>query len=91
MLKVELLLALFCLLFHNTALAAPPAIAANGIANAASRIPSTLPGGSLARGARFILEGVRFSPSPTITIQAAQTFRATIITATATRIEARMV
>lgn len=89
MLKGELLPVLI-LLFSNAAMAAPPAVAANGIANAASHIPSTLPGGSLARGARFLLEGVRFGSAPIVTIQSAQPVRATIINATATRIEARI-
>lgn len=90
MLRIELLLAFLWLLSPSTAAAAPPAIAANSIANAASRIPSTLPGGALARGARFLLEGVRFGSAPTVTIQSVQPVRATIITASATRIEARI-
>ncbi|MBS1828490.1 MAG: hypothetical protein JST93_24495 [Acidobacteria bacterium] len=90
MLVVELLLALFWLWSATAASAAPPAIAANGIANAASRIPSTLPGGALAREARFILDGVRFGSTPVITIQGETSVRATIISATATRIEARI-
>jgi uncharacterized protein (TIGR03437 family) len=40
----------------------PPAIRQNGIVNAASRIPSTLPGGALAAGAKVEIFGVRFAP-----------------------------
>src|SRR5579871_757738 len=38
----------------------PPWIAQNGVVNSASRIPSTLPGGAIARGALFTIFGVRF-------------------------------
>ena len=39
--------------------AAPPGIGQNGVVNAASRIPPTLTGGDLARGARITISGVR--------------------------------
>jgi uncharacterized protein (TIGR03437 family) len=39
--------------------AQPPAIGQNGVFNAASQIPTTLPGAAIARGARFIVAGVR--------------------------------
>ena len=41
---------------------APPAIAPNGIVNTASRLPATLRGGAIARGARFTIPGVRLGP-----------------------------
>src|ERR1035441_9839077 len=41
---------------------APPAIAPDGIVNAASRLPATLRGGAIARGARFTIPGVRLGP-----------------------------
>ena len=41
---------------------APPAIAPGGIVNAASRLPATLRGGAIARGAQFIIPGVRLGP-----------------------------
>ncbi len=48
--------------------ALPPAISQNGVANAASRIPGTLPGGELARGARFIVSGVHLAESGPVSI-----------------------
>jgi len=42
----------------------PPAIAPGGIVNAASRLPATLRGGAIARGARFTIPGVRLGPDP---------------------------
>src|ERR1035441_1180263 len=41
---------------------APPAIAPDGIVNAASRLPASLRGGAIARGARFTIPGVRLGP-----------------------------
>ncbi|HUO30799.1 MAG TPA: hypothetical protein VMU80_16355 [Bryobacteraceae bacterium] len=41
--------------------AQPPAIDQNGVTNAAARIPSTLPGGGIARGARLTIRGVRLA------------------------------
>jgi uncharacterized protein (TIGR03437 family) len=43
---------------------APPAIDPGGIVNAASRLPASLAGGAIARGARFVLSGVRLGPDP---------------------------
>ena len=42
---------------------APPAIDAGGVLNAASRMPASLGGGAIARGARFTLAGVRLGPA----------------------------
>ena len=39
--------------------AQPPAISRTGVFNSASRIPTVFPGGGIARGARFIIAGVR--------------------------------
>jgi uncharacterized protein (TIGR03437 family) len=39
---------------------AQPGLAQNGVVNAASRIPTTLAGGSIARGSLFTIEGVKF-------------------------------
>src|ERR1039457_7314293 len=41
---------------------APPSIAPGGIVNAASRLPASLRGGAIARGARFSIPGVRLGP-----------------------------
>src|SRR5579883_1649544 len=41
------------------ALHAQPGIGQNGVVNAASRIPPSLPGGSIGRGAVFLIDGVR--------------------------------
>ena len=52
-------MALACVLTLPLA-AQPPAIGQNGVVNAASRIPPTLAGGAIARGARIAIHGVRF-------------------------------
>jgi uncharacterized protein (TIGR03437 family) len=39
--------------------AQPPAISQNGVMNAAAHTPTVLPGGAIARGARFLIRGVR--------------------------------
>jgi uncharacterized protein (TIGR03437 family) len=56
-----------CLGIAAAALAQPPAIAPGGIVNSASWIPSSLPGGRLAPGARVTIPGIRFEDrdSPT--------------------------
>jgi uncharacterized protein (TIGR03437 family) len=41
---------------------APPAIVPGGIVNSASRLPASLRGGAIARGARFTIPGVRLGP-----------------------------
>jgi uncharacterized protein (TIGR03437 family) len=45
----------------SSAQAQPPAIRQNGVFNSATRFPSGLTSGSLARGSRFTVEGVRLS------------------------------
>ncbi|MBL8173919.1 MAG: IPT/TIG domain-containing protein [Bryobacterales bacterium] len=81
-------------LSSSIAAAAPPAIAVNGISNAASRIPSTLPGGTLARGARILIEGIRFGAAPsavTVTIRGPQrALNAQVLAVTPTAIEVRL-
>jgi uncharacterized protein (TIGR03437 family) len=42
---------------------APPAINPGGVVNDASRMPPSLPGGALAAGSRFRMEGLRFGPA----------------------------
>src|SRR5579864_4013845 len=42
--------------------AAPPAISPEGVINAASQMPSQLPGGAIARGSLFRILGVRLGP-----------------------------
>lgn len=44
--------------------AQPPAIFQEGVRNAASLIPPSLPGGVLAPGTRFTIEGIRFGNTP---------------------------
>jgi uncharacterized protein (TIGR03437 family) len=46
---------------------APPAIERGGIWNAASHVPPSLAGGAIARGARFIVSGVRLGPEHPVT------------------------
>jgi uncharacterized protein (TIGR03437 family) len=43
--------------------AQPPAIRTGGVVNSASRIPSVLPGGAIARGALFDIAGIRLGTS----------------------------
>lgn len=51
---------LVILIFFRIACAQAPAIAPGGIVNSASLIPSSLPGGKLAPGAKIVIPGVRF-------------------------------
>lgn len=57
-LRIALLLTAFLAL----KVSAQPGLAQNGVVNAASRIPTTLAGGSIARGSLFTIEGVKFGP-----------------------------
>jgi len=50
--------------------AGPPGIGQNGVVNSASRIPTTLAGGAIARGARFSIDGVRLGSADRTTITA---------------------
>ena len=51
------------------AFAQVPAIGQNGVLNAASRIPATLPGAAIARGARFEIAGVRLAGPGTVRVK----------------------
>src|SRR5579871_5093169 len=82
-----LLLLLVCPL---PARAQPPAIFQEGVRNAASRIPPSLPGGSLAPGALFTVGGVGFGDSPAaIRIQVGR-FAARILSVKPRRVEAML-
>ena len=74
--------------------AQPPAIQQEGVRNAASRMPPSLPGGALAPGVLFTLEGLRLAGGNSETrihIKQANTdLEAQVISADAGRIEARM-
>ena len=48
---------------------AQPGIGQNGVVNQASQIPTTLPGGSIARGARFTIRGVHFGSAATVSLR----------------------
>ena len=50
--------------------AQPPAIFQDGVSNAASRVPSSLPFGGLAPSSRVYIKGVRFGTHPSLTIKA---------------------
>lgn len=71
--------------------AQPPAIGQNGVVNSASLIPPTLPGGALARGARFIIQGVRLAgtePTSVSLSQGSTSLNARILSSTVLKIEA---
>ncbi len=83
--------AVFCVL---TPLAAQqPWIAQNGVVNSASRIPTSLAGGDIARGAQFTIFGVRFGTTGhtrVAVVSNGETRDAPIIATTPEQIEARM-
>jgi uncharacterized protein (TIGR03437 family) len=56
------LTALGCFVMAAADTPAPPGIAPGGIVNSGSRMPATLRGGAIARGARFLIPGVRLGP-----------------------------
>ncbi len=56
----------------TSATAQPPAILQEGVRNEASRIPPSLPGGALSPGSRIVVNGLRFSPSPFLSLRAGQ-------------------
>lgn len=71
--------------------AQPPAIGQNGIVNAASRIPPTLPGGAIARGALFSISGVRLgSSSRTTAVTLDPGGEARVVAVSSTRVDALM-
>lgn len=74
--------------------AQPPAITQEGVRNAASRMPPSLPGGSLAPGAQFTIEGLRLSATGLETrvriAQGGVSVDAPVISAGEEQIEARV-
>jgi len=73
-------------------LSAPPWIRQGSVVNAASHLPSSVPGGALAPGALVALDGLRFDPSAvTVEIESGNKFySATIVSATGEHIVTRM-
>jgi hypothetical protein len=74
------------LVVSSVALAQAPAIAPRGIVNAASRMPTSLPGGKLAAGARILIPGVRLTAagSPSVIHLKSGAWNASIAPANAT-------
>jgi uncharacterized protein (TIGR03437 family) len=48
---------------------AQPGIGQNGVVNQASQIPTTLPGGAIAQGARFTIRGVHFGSAAVVSVR----------------------
>ncbi|HYL39523.1 MAG TPA: IPT/TIG domain-containing protein, partial [Bryobacteraceae bacterium] len=72
-----------------TCASAQPGIRQNGVVNAASLIPPTLPGGVIARGALFTIHGVRLGSAGHTTVTVSQNGSATPVTAL--KIDARRI
>ncbi len=73
--------------------AAQPGIGQNGVVNAASLIPPTLPGGAIARGALFVIHGVRLGSSARTVVSVSRNGIATnvrVLKVDARRIDALM-
>jgi uncharacterized protein (TIGR03437 family) len=74
--------------------AQPPAIRTGGVVNAASRTPSALPGGAIARGALFDIVGIRLGTSAqttSVTVSArGASIRVPLLAVSPQRIEARL-
>ena len=72
----------------------PPAIRSGGVVNAASRAPSMLPGGSIARGALFDILGIRLGSSArttSVTVSArGASVRVPLLEVSPQRIEGRL-
>ena len=76
-----------------TAVSAQPGIAQNGVINSASRIPTTLAGAAIARGALFTIRGVKFGSVTSTTAvvkNGSITTPVKIVAATRTFVEALM-
>jgi uncharacterized protein (TIGR03437 family) len=77
-----------------TLLAQPPEIRTGGVVNAASRTPSILPGGAIARGALFDIEGIRLGTSAqttSVTVSArGSSLRVPLFAVSPQRIEGRL-
>lgn len=81
--------ALLCLPYSGVA--AQPGIGQNGVVNRASQIPTTLPGGSIARGAAFTIRGVRFGSAAAVSMRAGNaTLPARVLAVQPEQIEALM-
>lgn len=81
------------LLLATPSFAQPPAITPHSLVNAASHMPEVLGGGAIARGSRFLIEGVRFGPVGSTRVavsDGSRTLAAALISVDATRIEAVM-
>ena len=74
--------------------AQPPAIRTGGVVNAASRTPSVLPGGPIARGALFDVDGIRLGTSAgttSVTVSArGASVRVPLLVVSPRRIEGRL-
>ena len=74
--------------------AQPPAIRTGGVVNAASRTPSILPGGPIARGALFDIEGIRLgtgAQTTSVTVSArGSSLRVPLYAVSPQRIEGRL-
>jgi hypothetical protein len=70
--------------------AQPPAIRANGVVNAAGRLPSSLPGGAISRGARFTISGFGFGSDAAKTKVRLGTLDVPVLSVAPDRIEGRM-
>ena len=57
------ILPIFCAALLVAQPAAPPSVAQDGVRNAASLIPPGLPGGAIAPGSMFTIDGVRLAPT----------------------------
>jgi uncharacterized protein (TIGR03437 family) len=86
-------LALLLCAIATAASAQPPAIGQNGVFNSASHIPPTLPGGPIARGTLFTINGVRLGTQGVTTVAIvhdATRVSASVITVQPRQIEAQM-
>lgn len=72
------------------ALAQPPAIGKNGVVNSASFIPTALAGREIARGARFLIRGVRLGTSRETTAVHAGSLRVPLLSVNPKQVEALM-
>jgi uncharacterized protein (TIGR03437 family) len=72
-------------------LLAQPGIGQNGVVNRASQIPTTLAGGSIARGAAFTIHGVRFGSAAVVSLHSGNAVAPVrVLTVQKERIEAIM-
>jgi uncharacterized protein (TIGR03437 family) len=76
------------LLMSTVAAAQPPAIGQNGVVNAASQIPPTLAGGTLAPGAKFMVTGVRLQDASLVFAQGNASWAVRVLASAPQQIEA---